>query len=507
LEEFKNRYTYNDLYDVNLVLQQGKISPEDRIRLLNIRRYWNFYEGYHWEEIPPEDKPQVTENYCRAFVNKFVAFEFGKGFSTKMKPDIEKVIVNDENQTVMDYLMSVWKNNKQDKFSTELGQSKSISGDGWVQVRYADPNELIDPFGEFPKGMIKVTVIPTNIAFAEYNEHDKDKLERFTIQYPIDRLDNSPILKRIQIKKTIYKQIWTREKVEIWEGEELIQSALNDYGIIPFVQIKNFPIVGKTEGLSDLEDLIPLNTELNTKKSDISEIIDYHSAPITIVYGAKVSSLEKGANRMWGGLPKDAKVENLNLNTDLGASVSYVNDIKKAMHEIGGIPEGSLGGQQAISNTSGVALQFVNMPLIERTRIKRMCSQEGLELVNKLILLISVKHGLIKSPQELGISPRDFYHNEVTMPDTLPKDTLIELQQIQQEMQMGLEEREGAMQRLGKDDIQNKISKIDKDRKDHPDIYTPKVAEKQLNSGMTNGQTAIEQVRRENNGANMPKAD
>lgn len=38
------------------------------------------------------------------------------------------------------------------------------------------------------------------------------------------------------------------------------------------------------------------------------------------------------------------------------------------MCEIGGVPETVLGGAQAISNTSGVALQYINLPLIEKTR-------------------------------------------------------------------------------------------------------------------------------------------
>ena len=140
----------------------------------------------------------------------------------------------------------------------------------------------------------------------------------------------------------------------------------------PFVQIKNFPVAGQSRGQGDLDDIIPLNVEYNTKKSDMSEVIDYHSAPITLVYGAKIGNLEKGANKVWGGLPKDSKVENLGLQGDLTASANYAAECKTSMCEIGGIPETVLGGAAAISNTSGVALQYINLPLIERTRVKRV---------------------------------------------------------------------------------------------------------------------------------------
>ena len=248
--------------------------------------------------------------------------------------------------------------------------------------------------------------------------------------------------------------------------------------------------------------------ELNTKKSDISEVIDYHSAPITLVYGARIGNLEKGANKVWGGLPKDAKVENLGLQGDLVASSNYTADVKTAMCEIAGIPETVLGGASAISNTSGVALQYINLPLIERTRVKRHCTQNGLQRVNKMILFLGLYHGLIEKPDD--ISMKDFLWNEVDLPDTLPKDELIELNKIQQEMTLGLECRHGAMERLGKDNIQKKIAEIDKERTEHPELFNPMLQQAWYQNqmsptnagGMMNGQTPLETIRKEMTGQN-----
>lgn len=494
---FLNRFNYNDIFNVGILSLDSNMSVEDVERLKRIRRAWNFYDGYHWEEIPQQDSPEITENYCRTYVNKFVAFEFGKDFVMETQDAVKDLRVS-EDSTLFQFLSKVWSDNQQGKFCIELGQMKSITGDAWVQVKYFSPEELDDPFKEYPKGRIRVMVIASSVVFPIYDVHDKEKLLQLTIQYPIDVIQKPPILKRTSIKKVLYKQIWTKDVVEVWEGGEQKLNIPNKYGKIPFEQIKNFPVAGRNEGLGDLEDLIPLNVELNMKKSNISEIIDYHSAPVTIVFGAKVSSLEKGANKLWGGLPKDAKVENLELKGDLAASVNYTNDLKLAMSEIGGVPEGSLGGHVSISNTSGVALQYVNMPLIERTRIKRMCSEDGIKRVNKLILLVALTEGMINKPNIISYS--DFFNTEVKFPDTMPKDTLLELQQIEQEMKLGLEGRKGAMTRLGKEDIENKILDIDEDRLVNPDLYGIKP---KLNSGFTNGQTNLETVRKEIKGANI----
>lgn len=540
IENFRHRYSdgVEDTLNIGLLISGGNLTNEETLFLKKVKEAWNFYEGYHWEGIDDLDSPQVTFNYCRPFVNKFVAFEFGEGFTINPPVEIEDVgvTVNDpkveidldtnkdgnvseeelnkdltiKEKTLGDYLDQVWDDNKRDTLLTEIGQTKSITGEAWVKVQYEDPEDLIDPFEEYPDGRIRLSVIPTQYVFPRFNDHDKDKLEYLLIMYPIRKeVESGLLFKRTSEKTVLYKEVWTYKEIIVFNDNEEIDRMENPYGLIPFVQIKNFPIAGRTRGQGDLDDIIPLNVELNTKKSDVSEVIDYHSAPITLVYGAKIGNLEKGANKVWGGLPKDSKVENLGLQGDLIASANYISDVKTSMCEIAGIPETVLGGASAISNTSGVALQYMNLPLIERTKIKRSCSTDGLKLVNKMILFISLYHGLLEKPED--VSMKDFLRNEVELPDTLPKDGLIELQKIQQEMTLGLECRHGAMRRLGKDNVPKKLAEIDNERAEHPELFNPMLQQtwyqnqqmSQTNAGgMLNGQTPIETMRKEMTGQN-----
>lgn len=541
IENFRHRYSdsFEDTLNIGQLISEGNLTNEEALHLKRIKEAWNFYEGYHWEGIDDLDTPQVTFNYCRPFINKFVSFEFGKGFSIKSPVEIdnEGVTVNDpkididvnlegdgvttpkeiseeytiKEKTESDFLNQVWEGNDRETLITELGQTKAITGEAWVKVQYESVEDLdgSDPFEEYPNGRIRLSVLPTQFVFPRFNNHDKNKLESLLIMYPIRTEKETGLLfKRTVDTTVVYKEFWTSKEIIVYEGKEEVDRMENPYGFIPFVQIKNFPIAGRTRGQGDLDDIIPLNVELNTKKSDISEVIDYHSAPITLVYGARIGNLEKGANKVWGGLPKDAKVENLGLQGDLVASSNYTADVKTAMCEIAGIPETVLGGASAISNTSGVALQYINLPLIERTRVKRHCTQNGLQRVNKMILFLGLFHGLIEKPDD--ISMKDFLWNEVDLPDTLPKDELIELNKIQQEMTLGLECRHGAMERLGKDNIQKKIAEIDKERTEHPELFNPMLQQAWYQNqmsptnagGMMNGQTPLETIRKEMTGQN-----
>lgn len=542
MENFKNRYSdgLENMLNISKIMSEGNLTSTEISRLSEIREAWNFYEGYHWEGMDDLDSPQITFNYCRSFVNKFVAFEFGKGINIHTPVELDDVPVTigdtivvttsdiDDNgdvsidevnspkkqiireKTLNEYLCQVWKNNKRDILLTELGQTKSITGEAWIKVQFQEAGEIEDIFEEYPNGRIKLSVFPTQYVFPEFDNHDKDKMTGLLIMYPIrKRVETGLLFKRTSEETIIYKEYWTKDSITIYEGKEQIDEMVNPYGFIPFVQIKNFPVAGRTRGVGDIDDIIPLNVELNTKKSDVSEVIDYHSAPITLVYGAKIGNLEKGANKVWGGLPKDSKVENLSLSGDLIASQNYIKETKTAMCEIAGIPETVLGGASAISNTSGVALQYMNLPLIERTNIKRAATAEGLQRVNKMIIYISYIEGLINKPDEMSI--KDFISNEVEMPDTLPKDVLIELQMIQQEMTLGLECRHGALKRIGVDDIARKIDEVDRERLLHPEIfnsalqaswYTNNFQSPTNAGGMMNGQTPKEQVNIEKTGQN-----
>lgn len=513
---FERKRSFESYFNTSLIGIDASLDPKDVERLRKIREAWNFYEGYHWEDMPEEDSVELTVNYCRAFVDKFVAFELGKSFTLVLKDSVNNIPVMidpEEDMDLLGYLNYVWSANDQDSLITAIGQTKSVTGDAWIQVRFFDSEELDDPFNEYPNGVVKLLLQPTMVVFPEYDPHLQGNLLRLTLMYQYTNTITSPITQKVQQQKVLYKQVWTKNECITYDGNNPPLTVPNKYGVIPFVQIKNLSVSSRNEGRSDLEDIIPLNTEYNRKQSNISEIIDYHAAPVTIVYGAKIGNLEKGANKMWGGLSEKARVENLELKSDLSSSANFVAGLKLSMCEVAGIPESVLGGSQAISNTSGVALQYINLPLIEKTRIKKGNTIKGIQQVNKLILLISLMEGIIKRPT--GVSNSDFYYSEVTIPDTLPKDMLLELQAIQQEMKLGLESRANAMQRIGQEDIEKLTEEIDADMEKHPILYgqeTPSPAMgiqggtvppgDNINSGMINGQTAIEQVRNEVTGKN-----
>lgn len=501
---FERQRNPSDFNSASSALLSPFLDARQQSRLTRIRRMWNFYEGYHWEDYPDQEGVELTLNYCRAFVNKIVAFELGKAFAFRTHNNTDGIAITNDGRTLFEYLEDVWEDNNQYQFCTELGQMKSVTGEAWVAVQYESKEEVYDPFGKYPNGRIKITLFPSDSIIAEYDPHDRKRLVRLTVMYTYTKTEYKGIMQKPSQREALYRQIWTDKECAVYDDTKEPEVIPNRYGVIPFVCIPNVTIACRTEGYGDLEDVIPVNMEYNLKNSDVSEILDYHASPITVVYGAKIGNLEKGANKMWGGLAKDAKVENLEMKGDLSASKDFIRDLKQDMCEIGGVPETVLGGAKGISNTSGVALEYMNLPLIEKCNMKRQNTEDGLERLNSMIMLVSAFEGLVFKPTEM--KPEDFFFTDVDIPDTLPKDKLIELQQIQLELKLGLESRVHAMQRIGRENIPELIREIDEDVKRVPWFYGVAVESNeenpQVNSGLMNGSTPIEEVRKEITGSN-----
>lgn len=434
------------------------MNEEDKQRLRDYSDYWNFYNGYHWEGIVSDDRPEVTTNWCGRFVDKYVATEFNSGFLFKFDKKVEEI--------VLPFLNSVWDDNNGSDLMSKVGQIKSVTGDAYVHVAFEEAEDMNDPFGMYPKGRIRLYAIPSSLVFPKYKDGYNDgfdALESVTVMYAVD--DTGLLGKN---KQKIMRYVYTNSSITIFENSNEVAVYPNKYGVIPIIPFRNLVQSGSMFGRSDLRDLIYLNTEYNLKTSDISQILDYNAAPTTIVQGAKPHNLERGANKMWC-VPEKAKVYNLGLDGDLVASNNYIDRVMNTIYNVGSMPKLAIGGENAPSNLSGVALEIAFMPLTDLINQKRVQSAKSIIQINKVIMKIGITEGMIKVPKRADNFI--FYNHRVWWGDILPRDRAKELEMIQSELKAGLTTREDAMTRLYKDDVSNLISNIKQDVADNPQFY------------------------------------
>jgi hypothetical protein len=422
---------------------------------------WAMYLGHHWSYRREIGESQMVYNYYRAFTDYIINFTFGRG-ATFRSPAMTEAIIPD-------VLKRVWEiDNDKHSVMWEMGQQGGVSGDCFVKVAYEEQYE--DSVGRNHPGRVRVLPLNSSFCFPEFHPHDRSRLIRFKLKY---RFWGTSAEGTRQVYT--YTEILTDDRIEEYINDELIDSRPNPIGVVPIIHTPNVRVSGSPWGLADCHDIIVLNRNYNEVATDIADIVNYHAAPVTVITGAKASSLEKGPKKVWGGLPKDAQVFNLEGGGQgLQGAMEYLKVIKTAMHEMVGVPETALGQVQPISNTSGVALAIQFQPLMNRYQQKIIQYGEGIRRINELILLtLSVKepevvtynpltNGPIKPTQlpQLDINDPVTYESQVHFPPPLPLDKLIILSEIQSKMDKGLESREGALRQLGEEFPDEKLEEI-----------------------------------------------
>jgi hypothetical protein len=422
---------------------------------------WAMYLGHHWGYRREQGEMQMSFNYYRAFTDYLNRFTFGSGVHFRSPKATGAIVPN--------RLERVWEiDNDKQRVLLEMGQLGSITGDCFVKVAYEEPWN--DSVGRLHPGRVRLLPLNSAFAFPEFHPHDRSRLLRFKQKY---RFWGTSLEGTRQV--FTYVEILTDDIIEEYINDELIDSRPNPLGKIPVVHIPNIPVSGSPWGLSDSQDIITLNRSYNEISTDVADIINYHAAPVTVIVGAKASNLEKGAKKVWGGLPKDAQVFNLEGGgAGLQGALQYLEMLKRSMHEIMNIPETALGQVQPISNTSGVALSIQFQPLMNRYSQKISQYGRGLQEINELVLLnlaIKEPQTFIYNPDEDGpidpdqltqLDPNDplTYVTYAHFPPPLPLDKIVLLNELAQKMSMGLESKEGALRAMGEEFPEEKLEEI-----------------------------------------------
>ena len=439
-------------------------------RLTRYRTNWQFYKGRHWDWQRDKSDPFVTVNYSRKFVDVHVNFLMKRGFSVTVPDDPATPAREDEDREFIRHMLDqTWKDNNKGLISIEMAQMGGITGDCFVRVSWDD-----EPL--FGKPHARIDVLPSQFVFPEFGGPvgvDRKKVNSVLVLFPRYETGDVPIRrpygtpdKRIEV----FGERWFKNRVEVYDSRgagtnslgEPIEVRDNPLGEIPIVHIANYPIAGEFYGMSDLEGLLDLNREFNEKATDISDVISYHGSPVTVISGAKVAQLERGANRIWG-LPAEASVKNLELNGNLDASMTYLKLVKAVMHEIGSVPEGVLGSFQATEAMSAAAVALRYMPLIDVRDVKILTYGAGIQRINRLVMkTTSIMDAEFRS-QFTSLDKFTRFRSEVVFAPPLPRDESIELDKATTRMESGLTTRRYEQENtLGLS--QSEIEKMEKDR-------------------------------------------
>jgi len=231
---------------------------------------------------------------------------------------------------------------------------------------------------------------------------------------------------------------------QLYQDAELVGEGSNPLGVVPVVHIQNMPRPHHYEGQSDVESLIPLQDELNTRLSDRANRITFQSFKMYL--GKGIEGFEGrvvAPGRMWSTENPEAQIDEFGGDQGSPSEDQHIDHIREALDKASGVASvaaGILKGR--IGNlTSAVALKVTLMGLLAKTERKRLSYGKGVTDLCKLILLALDKTGVYpNTPDEREI--------EIHWPSPLPENLMEKLQEGLMKQQLGVP-KEQILKELG----------------------------------------------------------
>jgi len=432
------------------VLSDGYVNRASE-RLSGYRHYWRFYQGRQWTvEYDGGDRKPVY-NYCKKVVNKRASWLTGRGF---------RLISQKGNETVATLFEKVWAKNRGRSLIRRTSKFSFCFGDGFW---YFTP-QTKDAYGNpLPKERWFVRIVPLNpqFCFPIWSEQDPNVMAAFLLQFPVWDSGGS--------RTRLFSCLMDVEKVQYYLDNDKVGTVANPLGVIPVVHIPHDPQGDQLFGTSLLHNVTDLNEEYNNTSLSIKKIIKYHGEPTTIVYGARMGAMERAANKVWSNLPPpdQAKVENLEMHSDLTVYLEYLTRIEANIYELARTPRIAYDFQNIrVSNTSGIAIQLMFQPLIEATLDEQDQYTEAITLGNEIIYRIHL-HIFGEDLTQLGDDAYRGLEMEVQWISMLPKDEQIEMDLALKKISSGIWSKAEAIRRLsGVRDTEKLALELAADRQD-----------------------------------------
>lgn len=212
----------------------------------------------------------------------------------------------------------------------------------------------------------------------------------------------------------------------------------------PIVHIQNISQPFRYAGLSEVEPLIPLQNELNTRLSDRASRVTLQSFKMYLARGLDgVERLTVGPGQVWSTDNPTASIEAFGGDGASPSEEAHILEVREALDKASGVPPLASGVVRAkIGNlTSENALRVTLMGLLSKTARKRVTYGRGLAEACRLVLLALDRAGALHTRP----ADRDV---RIEWPDPLPRPERDTLEAAIKKIEIGVP-RERVLGELG----------------------------------------------------------
>ncbi len=219
-----------------------------------------------------------------------------------------------------------------------------------------------------------------------------------------------------------------------YENKSLVAEGELPWGFLPVVHIQNTLQPFYYEGISDVEALMSLQDELNTRLSDRASRITFQSFKMYL--GKGIEGFEDrpvSPGRMWYTDNPDAAVEEFGGDAAAPSEEMHIAEIREAMDKASGVTPLVAGVLKSkLGNlTSAVALRLTLMGMLSKTERKRFTYGEGLKRICWMVL------GILDKANIYRVTEADRQVDTI-FPSPLPEDLMERLKEAQIKKELGV---------------------------------------------------------------------
>jgi hypothetical protein len=245
---------------------------------------------------------------------------------------------------------------------------------------------------------------------------------------------------------------WTAERWTVSVAGQVARDEANPYGWLPYLVLPNNPSGSQFWGESDLDDLLDLCKQLNTRVSALADILELAGWPITVLENVdSAEGITVGPGARWE-LPEGAKAYLLNLLKDGGVEqhVAYIGELRTALHDLAETPRTAFG--ESGRAIAGAALQVELQPLVQKTKRKRRGLESLYRRRNAMLLDLMERFG--------GAPVHGLRRTVPVWPPILPNDREADTRIGVQLVSQGIRSRRSVAADLGEEDPDAEMERI-----------------------------------------------
>ncbi len=228
----------------------------------------------------------------------------------------------------------------------------------------------------------------------------------------------------------------------IAEEPSLVEARPHDAP--PIVHIQNISQPFEYSGVGEVEPLIPLQDELNTRLSDRANRVTLQSFKMYLAKGLDgAASMPVAPGTIWTTDNPDAEITAFGADAASPSEDSHIEQVREAMDKISAVPPLASGVVRAkIGNLSSEnALRITLLGLMSKTNRKRITYGRGIIAASQLILEALHRHGILHTTERDRALRIDW-------PDPIPRDEQLALLAAQKKVDLGVP-REQVLSELG----------------------------------------------------------